>query len=113
LLNQKIPISDVKGAMNDVRLENVVEQPSAAARRLTLAQILHASVEDSAPVDQAVLAGIQWLSRHPHGRIQQLSQWTGVAARNTNQHREGGELYLCDQSAVSGISFQSIQASRF
>jgi AraC-like DNA-binding protein len=85
LLNQNIPISDVKGTMQGVRLENVVEQPSASARRSALAQVLLASVDDSAPVDQAVLAGIQWLSRHPHGRIQQLSQWTGMSERQLHR----------------------------
>jgi hypothetical protein len=67
LLNQAIPIAAVKGAMQNMQLGKVIEQPNAAARRSALAQVLFASVEHSAPVDQVVLAGIQWLSRHPHG----------------------------------------------
>lgn len=81
LLNQAIPIAAVKGAMQSIRLGKVIEQPNAAARRSALAQALFASVEHSAPVDQAVLAGIQWLSRHPHGRIEQLSHWIGISER--------------------------------
>ena len=85
LLNQAIPIAAVKGAMQNMRLGKVIEQPNAAARRSALAQVLFASVEHSAPVDQAVLAGIQWLSRHPHGRIEQLSQWIGISKRQLHR----------------------------
>ena len=57
----------------------------AAARRSALAQVLSAAVEYSAPVDQAVLAGIQWLSRHPHGHIGQLSHWIGISERQLHR----------------------------
>ncbi|HET8924005.1 MAG TPA: hypothetical protein VFN26_13535 [Candidatus Acidoferrum sp.] len=26
-------------------------------------------------------AAIQWLARHPHGRVEQLSQWLGLSSR--------------------------------
>jgi hypothetical protein len=55
LLNQAIPIAVVKGAMQNMRLDEVIERPNAAARRSALAQVLSASVEDFVPVDQAVL----------------------------------------------------------
>jgi hypothetical protein len=51
LLNQAIPIAAVKGAVLSMRLEKVMEQPSAAARRSALAQVLLAAVESSAPFD--------------------------------------------------------------
>jgi AraC-like DNA-binding protein len=85
LLNQAIPITAVRGAMQSVRLENVIEEPNAAARRSALAQVLFASVEHSAPMDQTVLGGIRWLSRHPHGRIRQLSQWVGISERQLHR----------------------------
>jgi len=85
LLNQAIPIAAVKGAMQSMRLGKVIEQPNAAARRSALAQVLFASVEHSAPVDQAVLAGIQWLSRRPHGRVEQLSHWIGISERQVHR----------------------------
>ena len=85
LLNQAIPIAMVKGAMQSIRLEKVTEEPNAAARRSTLAQVLLASVESSAPFDRAVLAGIQWLSRHPHSRIEQLSHWVGISERQLHR----------------------------
>jgi AraC-like DNA-binding protein len=85
LLNQAIPIAAVNGAMQSIRLEKVIEQQNAAARRSALAQVLLASVESSAPFDRSVLAGIQWLSRHPHGRIEQLSRWIGISQRQLHR----------------------------
>jgi len=31
------------------------------------------------------LAGIQWLSRHPQGRIKQLSRWIGISERQLHR----------------------------
>jgi AraC-like DNA-binding protein len=85
LLNQTIPIAAVKGAMRSMRLEEVIAQPNAAARRSALIRVLSASVEDFAPLDQAVLAGIRWLLRHPRGRIAQLSCWIGISERQLHR----------------------------
>ena len=93
LLNQAIPIAAVKGAELSMRLEKVMEQPSAAARRSALAQVLLAAVESSAPFDQAVLAGTQWLSRHPQGRIEELSRWVGISERQLHRRFSGAIGY--------------------
>jgi AraC-like DNA-binding protein len=85
LLNQSIPMAAVKGAMQHIRLEKVIEQPNAAARRSVLGHVLSASLKHSAPFDQAVLAGIQWLSRRPRGRIEQLSGWLGISERQLHR----------------------------
>ena len=85
LLNQAIPIAAVKGAIQDMRLEEVIERPNAAAQRSALARVLSASVKDFGPVDQAVLAGIWWLSQYPRGRIGQLSRWIGISERQLHR----------------------------
>jgi AraC-like DNA-binding protein len=85
LLNQAIPMADIKGAMRNVELEMVIEQPNAASRRSVLGQVLQASLKDSAPFDQAVLAGIRWLSRRPRGRVEQLSRWIGISERQLHR----------------------------
>ena len=38
-------------------------------------------VAKASPVDIATKAGIQWIARHPHGRVEQLSQWLGLSSR--------------------------------
>jgi len=67
LLNQSIPVADIRGAAPKMRFEKVIGQPNAAARRCAVAQALLASIEPSIRCDQAVLASIQWLARHPQG----------------------------------------------
>jgi AraC-like DNA-binding protein len=79
LLNQSIPISDVKGPMQTMRLGET------AGRQSALVQALATSLKDSASPDQAVQAGIRWLSRHPHGRIAQLSRWIGISERQLHR----------------------------
>jgi AraC-like DNA-binding protein len=85
LLNQTIPVTAAKGALEKMRLDEVIEQPNATNRRSTLAQVLNPSVAHSGPLDQAVLAGIQWLARHRSGRIGQLSRWVGVSERQLHR----------------------------
>jgi AraC-like DNA-binding protein len=85
LLNQAIPTLDVKGAVGGMRFEEVTEQKDTSARRSALARVLAVSVRDFGPVDQAVLAGIRWLSLHPQGRIRQLSRWIGIGERQLHR----------------------------
>ena len=85
LLNQTVPIADVKGAVQSMRLEKVMEQRNATARRSALSQVLLASTGHSAASDCGVLAGIQWLSRRPHGRIEELSRWIGISERQLHR----------------------------
>jgi AraC-like DNA-binding protein len=85
LLNQIIPIADVKGVLQAMQLETVMEQPNTAARRSALGHALVASMRHSAPLDPAVLAGIQWFSRRPRGRIVELSRWIGISERQLHR----------------------------
>jgi AraC-like DNA-binding protein len=85
LLNQAVPITSVKGAIQRMRPGNVIEQSGGGARRSALAQALLTTIEHSAPVDQAVWRGIQWLSSHPYGRIGQLSEWLGIGDRQLHR----------------------------
>jgi AraC-like DNA-binding protein len=85
LLNQTISITAIKGAIGSLRLQEVIESPNAAARRSALAQALSTSAALAAPLDQAVLASIRWLSSRPHGRIGQLSNWIGISERQLHR----------------------------
>jgi transcriptional regulator GlxA family with amidase domain len=71
--------------MQSLRFERVIEQPNAAAGRSALAVALLASVECSAVSDQAVLAAVQWLARHRHGPMEQLSHWLGISERQLHR----------------------------
>ena len=85
LLNQTTPIAAVKGAVQRMRVEKVIEQPDAPSRRSALAQVLFASIGHTLPFDQAISASIQWLSRHPKGSIRQLSHAVGISERQLHR----------------------------
>jgi transcriptional regulator GlxA family with amidase domain len=93
--------------MRNIRLEKVMEEPNSAAQRSTLGQVLLTSLEDSAPFDQAVLAGIRWLSRRPHGRVEQLSRWIGVSERQLHR-RFSAAIGYGPKTFQSVIRFQRL-----
>jgi transcriptional regulator GlxA family with amidase domain len=66
-------------------MEQVMEQPDGATRRLNLGHALLTSMQCPSLVDPAVLAGIKWLSRRPHGRIVELSRWIGISERQLHR----------------------------
>lgn len=81
LLNQIVSVSDLKGALQGLRLERVMEHRHAGARRSALGLALSTPVGDHSLVDQGVLASMRWYSRHPRGRVEELSRWIGISER--------------------------------
>jgi AraC-like DNA-binding protein len=80
LLNRSVPLSVVWG-MKNARFARISDEPSLAGRRFVLAEALLGGLASAAPFDQVVVASIRWLARHPHGRVEQLSQWIGISSR--------------------------------
>ena len=81
LLNQSVALRDVWSGTLGSSFEQVSEQPSLSARRSLLEDMLLSLLADAAPLDPIVNASIQWLARHPHGRVRQLSRWIGISSR--------------------------------
>ncbi len=81
LLNQSVALRDVWSRSLSSSFEQVSERPNLVARRSSLEDTLLRLVPDAAPSDPIVNASIQWLARHPHGRVRQLSRWIGVSSR--------------------------------
>lgn len=81
LLNQSVPLCDVFSNAEAARFLRVGEQPSLSARMSALESALMDRVANAAPVDKATRAAVQWIARHPRGRIEQLGQWLGLSSR--------------------------------
>jgi AraC-like DNA-binding protein len=81
LLNQSVALRDVWSGRLSSSFEQVSEQPNLSARRSSLEDMLLSLLADAAPSDPIVNASIQWLARHPHGRVRQLSRWIGISSR--------------------------------
>ena len=133
LLNQSVALRDVWNARLSSSFEQVCEQPDLLARRSSLEDILLSLLPDAAPSDPIVNACIQWLGRHPHGRVGQLSRWVGISSRQLQRRfsesvgygpksfqsilrfqrllhfadRAGGRRSLADLSADAGYSDQA------
>jgi AraC-like DNA-binding protein len=81
LLNQSVPLSAVCGSGACTDFERVAEERTIAARKSAMERALLSRLSHCDPVDEATSAAVRWLSDHPHGQIQQLSQWIGVSSR--------------------------------
>jgi AraC-like DNA-binding protein len=80
LRNRSVQVSDVWRKKNSC-FARISDAPNLAGRMSLLDEALLAAVASAAPFDRAVDAGIRWLARHPHGRVEQLSQRLGVSTR--------------------------------
>ncbi len=101
LLNQSVELRDIWSARLSSTLEQVSEQPNLLARRSSLEDRLRTLVPDAVPSDPIVNASIQWLARHPHGRVRQLSCWIGISSRQLQRR-------FSDSVGYGPKSFQSI-----
>ena len=81
LLNQSVPLSAVCGSGASSAFERIAKERTIAARKSGMEFALISRLSHGDPVDELTSAAIRWLSDHPHGRIQQLSQWIGVSSR--------------------------------
>jgi AraC-like DNA-binding protein len=81
LLNQSVPLSEVCGSVASSAFERIAKERTIEARKSAMEFALISRLSHGDPVDEATSAAIRWLSYHPHGRIQQLSQWIGVSSR--------------------------------
>src|SRR5215813_14457214 len=107
LLNQSVALRDVWSGSLSSSFEQVSEQPDLRARRSSLEGRLLSSLSDLAPSDPIVNASIQWLIRHPHGRIRQLSHWIGISSRQL-QRRFSASVGYGPKSFQSILRFQRL-----
>jgi AraC-like DNA-binding protein len=81
LRNQSVPLRDVWGRAETARFARIADEPSLSARMSAMEAALLGCVANAAPADKATTAAIQWIARHPRGRVEQLSEWLGFSSR--------------------------------
>lgn len=81
LLNCSVPLCDVWGDDKAARFARIADESSLRARLSAMETALLSRVAHGSPVDKATRAAICWISRRPHGRVEQLSQWLGLSHR--------------------------------
>jgi len=85
LLNQSVALRDMWSRMRCSPFEWVSKQSNLSTRRSALEAILLSLLADAAPSDKIVNMCIQWLARHPYGRVGQLSRWIGISSRQLHR----------------------------
>ncbi len=107
LLNQSVALRDVWSATLSSSFEQVSEQPNLSARRSSLENMLLSLLADAAPSDPIVNASIQWLARHPHGRVGHLSRRIGISGRHL-QRRFSASVGYGPKAFQSILRFQRL-----
>ena len=107
LLNQSVALRDVWSGTLSSSFEQVSEQPNLSARRSLLEHMLLSLLADTTPSDTIVNASIQWLARHPHGRVGQLSRWIGISSRQL-QRRFSASVGYGPKAFQSILRFQRL-----
>ncbi|HLN03738.1 MAG TPA: DUF6597 domain-containing transcriptional factor [Bryobacteraceae bacterium] len=81
LLNQSLPLRDIWSDAAHAQFARVADEPTLPAQLAALEAALHGCLVDKVPLDPEVRAAIDWLARHPNGRVEQLSRWLGLSHR--------------------------------
>jgi AraC-like DNA-binding protein len=107
LLNQSVALRDIWSVTLSSSFEQVSEQPNLLARRSSLEGMLLGLLPDAAPSDPIVNVSIQWLARHPRGRVGQLNRWIGISGRQL-QRRFSATVGYGPKSFQSILRFQRL-----
>lgn len=81
LLNRTVLLRDVWTRPETDRFERIAELPGLSRRMSAMETALLGRVANASPIDNPMRAAIQWIARHPQGRVEQLSQWLGLSRR--------------------------------
>ena len=81
LLNQSVPLRDVWGRAETARFARIAQESTLSERMSAMETALIGRMADAGESDKATSAAIQWLARHPHGRVEDLSRWLGFSSR--------------------------------
>ena len=106
-LNQQVALRDVCSRGLSSSLERVPEQPNLDAQRSALECTLLKLFTCIAPSDRMVNASIQWLARHPNGRIEKLNRLTGISSRQL-QRRFSASVGYGPKAFQSIVRFQRL-----
>lgn len=81
LLNQSVLLSDVWGSAGTAGFARIADERSLPARMSAMAAALLRRLANANPVDKTTTAGVEWIARHPRGKVEELSQWLGLSSR--------------------------------
>lgn len=81
LLNLSVPLCELWGSGGTALYARIAEQTTLAAQVGAMESALLARIVKASPIDNTIRVGIEWIARHPHERVERLSQWLGLSSR--------------------------------
>jgi AraC-like DNA-binding protein len=81
LLNCDLPLREVWSAEKTAPFARVADEVDLSAKLAAMEAAMLGCVANAKPSDAAVNAGVRWIAQHPHGRMEELSAWLGLSAR--------------------------------
>lgn len=107
LLNQSVPLRDVWSNAAAARFTRIADEPGLPARKSAIQGALLDRLARAKLLDGTIGAAIQWLAQHPHGRVEQLSQWLGISSRQL-QRRFSAAVGYGPKQFQSVLRFQRL-----
>jgi AraC-like DNA-binding protein len=85
LRNQSVALRFIsRNSAFDV-FSRIADESSLSGKRSAIETGLLKCLGHSSPADRTVSAAIRWLARHPHGRVEQVSESVGISTRQIHR----------------------------
>lgn len=81
LVNQSVTLRSMWSDAESASFTRIAGESTLHKRRLAMEAAILERLARAGRADEAMTAAIQWLARHPHGRIERLSEWIGMSSR--------------------------------
>ena len=107
LLNQYVALRDVWSRSLCSPFDRISDQANLTMRRSAFEATLLNLLANVEPIDPIANASIQWLARHPHGRVGHLSRWIGISSRQL-QRRFSASVGYGPKAFQSILRFQRL-----
>jgi hypothetical protein len=103
-LNPSVPLCEVWSTAQTSRLASIADEPTLSARMSAMEAALLGRMANARLADKATSTAIQWIARHRHGQVEQLSQWLGLSSRQIQPRKPRISLMLRDRSVRSSVT---------
>jgi len=107
LTDQQANVRDVWSARLRAPFAGIGELSTFRATISALEAALLRHMRNIAPADPAVVAAIQWIGRHPHARVERISELAGISARQM-QRRFSAAVGYGPKTFLSILRFQRL-----
>jgi len=82
LLNQSLPLREVWAKSHAARFAEIPASHGLSSQLKAMETVLTHCIANAPQVDKIAKAAIEWIARHPHGHVEDLSRCLGLSSRH-------------------------------